>query len=196
MAKFKTAYDRTMGHEGGYANDVRDRGGETYRGIARNFHPSWRGWKIIDEAKSDKSNFPEMLRSEKFNLLHEMVESFYKRRYWDVYSGDYIESQLIANELFDTGVNMGTQRAVLFLQKSLNILIYKKGVVAVDPLVEDGLFGKKTFTALESMKAGYTKVLYNLINLMQGNHYLRYIEKDPRQSAFLIGWLNRVEIQK
>ena len=37
MAEFETAYYLTNKIEGGYANDQDDKGGETYRGIARNF---------------------------------------------------------------------------------------------------------------------------------------------------------------
>ena len=52
MADFRTAYYLTMGHEGGYNNDPDDVGGETYKGIARNYHASWEGWKIVDMYKS------------------------------------------------------------------------------------------------------------------------------------------------
>jgi lysozyme family protein len=182
-----------MKHEGGYSNHPKDIGGETYKGISRVFNPGWQGFKVIDEAKTTGRSFPDCLATYD-ELNNKMVPNFYKEKYWDVFWGDGMESQLIANELFDTGVNMGPQRAILFLQRSLNILIYKKGVVTTETLVEDGLFGNKTFTALNTMKPDYAKVLFNLMNLMQGNHYLEYIKKDNRQASFLVGWLKRVEI--
>jgi lysozyme family protein len=182
-----------MKHEGGYSNHPKDIGGETYKGISRVFNPRWQGFKVIDEAKTTGRSFPDCLATYD-ELNNKMVPNFYKEKYWDVFWGDGMESQLIANELFDTGVNMGPQRAILFLQRSLNILIYKKGVVTTETLVEDGLFGNKTFTALNTMKPDYAKVLFNLMNLMQGNHYLEYIKKDNRQASFLVGWLKRVEI--
>ena len=37
MANFEEAYKKTSDFEGGYVNDEDDAGGETYRGIARNF---------------------------------------------------------------------------------------------------------------------------------------------------------------
>lgn len=195
MANFVNAFKKTMGHEGKYVNDPKDRGGETYCGIARNFNPGWKGWEVIDSAKK-RYNFPAALEEEDFEHLKVMVREFFKERYWDVFAGDLIQSQLLAEELFDTGVNMGPQRAVLFLQRSINILIHKKGIVSTELLVEDGIFGRKTLTALESVKPDYVRVLYNLINIMQGNHYLEYIKKDHRQSAYLLGWLNRVEIKR
>ncbi|MFM7564688.1 MAG: glycosyl hydrolase 108 family protein, partial [Planctomycetota bacterium] len=39
MADFAIAFDETMINEGGYVDDPDDRGGETYRGVARRFHP-------------------------------------------------------------------------------------------------------------------------------------------------------------
>lgn len=195
MANFKIAYPITMKHEGGYSKNPKDVGGETYKGISRVYNPGWEGWPIVDEAKTTGRSFPDCL-ADYDELNDSMVPMFYKEKYWDVFLGDIINQQLIANELFDTGVNMGPQRAVLFLQKSLNLLIYKKGIVTTEPLVEDGLFGNKTFTALDTMKPEYVRALYNLMNLMQGNHYLKYIEKDRRQSTFLMGWLNRVEITR
>ena len=40
MANFSDAYALTSAHEGGYVNDPVDRGGETYRGIARRYFPN------------------------------------------------------------------------------------------------------------------------------------------------------------
>ena len=200
MADFKTAYAITMKHEGGYVKDPRDVGGETYKGIARNFNPGWPGWKIIDEAKGktrQAKSFPDCLTLPEYDELNkEMVPNFYKEKYWDCYLADTIPWQLIANELFDTGVNMGTQRATLFLQRSINILKMRKDIITTDPLIVDGIFGPKTHKALTTMKPDYVRVLYNLLNLMQGNHYVGYIEQDFRQANFLVGWLERVEIQK
>ena len=48
MADFNQAFDITMGHEGGYANNKLDTGGETYRGVSRNNWPDWEGWRLID----------------------------------------------------------------------------------------------------------------------------------------------------
>lgn len=196
MADFKQAYSITMKNEGGYVKDPRDVGGETYKGIARNFNPTWEGWRVIDHAKKS-SGFPDSLLSPVYDELNkEMVPNFYRERYWCCYLADSIPWQNIANELFDTGVNMGVQRATIFLQRSINILKMRKSIITTDELVVDGQFGPKTHKALVSMNQDYVKVLYNLLNIMQGNHYIQYIEKDFRQAAFLVGWLERVEIQR
>lgn len=189
-----------MGHEGYYSNDKTDRGGETYRGISRRYHPHWAGWKIIDDAKKLGSDFPSCLQKfSQFDYLNmNLVPQFYREKYWDVFEANEYEPafQMIADELFDTAVNMGVYRAALFLQKALNILVYRKGVITTPALIEDGRFGKNTFKALTQMKKNHIKVLYNLMNIMQANHYLDYIARDERQAKFLVGWLNRVEIAK
>ena len=57
MAQFEPAFEKTMKFEGGYANNPADRGGETYRGIARKIWPGWNGWPLVDAAKQ-KAGFP------------------------------------------------------------------------------------------------------------------------------------------
>ena len=59
MADFSKAWGRSSVHEGGYAHLAGDAGGETYRGIARNFHPEWPGWKFIDRVKPLPYNFTD-----------------------------------------------------------------------------------------------------------------------------------------
>ena len=77
MANFKEAFEKTMGHEGGYGNDPDDAGGETYKGIARVYNPGWSGWAVIDAAKTASiGNFPASL--DQNATLQASVQSFYK----------------------------------------------------------------------------------------------------------------------
>ena len=105
MANFTEAFEKTMGHEGGYVNDPDDAGGETYCGISRVYNPSWYGWTLIDQEK-DEPDFPACLEDDED--LDAAVEDFYKDKYWDVNRLDDVDSQAVAEEMFDTGVNMGT----------------------------------------------------------------------------------------
>src|SRR5512141_1451174 len=118
MADFKTAYKLTMVVEGDYANDPHDRGGETWRGIARKMHPDAAIWSVVDEYKS-KPGFPGNLKAAAG--LEELVWLFYKKEFWDCLRLDDINDQRISNELFDTSVNMGQGIAATFLQRALNI---------------------------------------------------------------------------
>ena len=116
MADFKIAYKKTAINEGGWNHVSGDRGGETYKGIARKFHPKWEGWKLVDKAKPLKHN--QIIKNE---ALDKLVQDFYKKQFWDVISGDKVEDQNIANTLYDFGVNAGYGRSIQNIQTVLGM---------------------------------------------------------------------------
>lgn len=207
MADFKQAYDKIMNFEGFYSDVQGDPGGETWKGVARNYNPKWKGWSIIDAVKltipSSTTNYLKRLNSDlnENHTLERMVQEVYKTRYWDVFLGDQIVSshsmvQLIADELFDQSVNLGPGRAVLHLQESLNIFynVYK--------LVVDGVFGKNTFASFKGFlnKANAIQLKGFLIdlNVQQGAWY-HHLALEHGMSKFLgsdkgLGWYKRVEL--
>ena len=190
MADFEKAYRITMGHEGGYVDDPDDAGGETYKGISRKYNPGWRGWDIIDDYKGN-STFPQNLDYD--SDLQELVKDFYKQNYWDVNRLDEVESQMIATEMFDTGVNMGVRRASKFLQEAMNYL-NRNGQNYPD-LVVDGVIGPATFNALDYlMRSGDEDILMTIMNVLQGRHYLDYMTKSPTQEKYARGWFKRVAL--
>jgi lysozyme family protein len=192
MAMFNEAYEITLQHEGFYSNDVDDVGGETYKGISRKYHPSWPGWEIIDGAKSIPT-FPDCIKYD--SELNSMIMLFYKANYWDRFWGDQIISQAIANELFDTAVNMGVSRAVKFLQRGLNLL--NRNQLNYPDIVEDGKFGRATMNALNSYSyMDDESHLLKILNILQGMHYIEYAKKSATQERYMRGWLSRVTISK
>ena len=116
MADFKTAYKRTAKSEGGWNHVAGDRGGETYKGIARNMWPKWPGWLIVDKYKPLKHN--AVIKSASLDAL---VEGFYKANFWDKVAGDQLRFQDFASELYDMAVNSGTGTAIKIAQKSAGI---------------------------------------------------------------------------
>lgn len=114
MANFDVAYNRTSKFEGGYVNDKNDRGGETYKGIARKFHADWKGWNIIDAYKK-KANFPKNLSLD--SQLQKLVKDLYRKLYWDAVWGDKLLNQKVANDLYDTAVNMGVATSIKLSQR-------------------------------------------------------------------------------
>lgn len=176
MASFKIAHKRTERFEGGYANDPLDSGGQTWRGLARNYNPKWKGWKIVDEILALKpKDKNKALYSHK--ELNELVDAYYEANYWDCINLDYIASQEVANSLFDISVNMGSGRAAKFLQQSLNVLV-------------DGKIGPKTIGAANSMDA---KVLYDKINALRAEKYNQIIANNPSQEKFRKSWFSRIK---
>jgi lysozyme family protein len=191
MADFKKAYSITMAHEGGYVHDPDDAGGETYKGIARKYNASWSGWKTIDKCKNTCSNFPNCLNDD--NNLQDEVHAFYKLKYWDVNRLDDFKDQDVANEMFDTGVNMGTGRAARFLQKALNYLSRDGSLYT--PLAVDGQIGPASLNALNRVLSdGDGKILLTMLNVLQGEHYMNYMDKNPKQQKYARGWFKRVKL--
>ena len=174
--------------EGGYSNDPADQGGETYRGISRVYHPSWEGWAYIDISK--RSDTPI-----KDDYMEPFVRLFYRRMYWDVNRLGEMPQDL-ADELYDTGVNMGIGRAAKYLQIGLNCL--NRDEAMFDDLVEDGNIGPKTLGAIEIVCKNPADLvtLLKILNVLQGMHYIEYMRQSPIQEKFARGWFKRVEIGK
>src|SRR4051812_34145455 len=95
MSDFDYALTQLLKEEGGYANDPRDPGGETYKGISRVFWPNWSGWPLIDAAKTDPK-FREKLAENEH--LPSLINSFYRKNFWQF---DGVNDLLIASKLFD-----------------------------------------------------------------------------------------------
>lgn len=177
MAQFKVAFLRTAINEGGYVNDSSDNGGETYKGISRKFHPDWEGWSFIDKNKPLKRG--QIIDNPE---LSNMVKTFYKINYWDKIKGDFYNSQELADEIYDTAINMGVSTSARFLQKSINLL-------SQDYIKEDGIIGSKTLTAANKT------MIRNLLKCLNGFQFMKYADickEDPSQEKFFKGWLKRV----
>lgn len=170
MADFlKTYNELILPNEGGYANKKGDKGGETYAGIARNYHPDWSGWTYIDSVKKVRT----VKWNEKFPALNDAVKNFYKAR-WNKIRLDEINSQAIADLIFDYYTHSETT-AIKALQRVL-------GVGA------DGVMGSITITATN--KANVTKLYKEY--LQQRKDYLIERSKQPEQDQFFDGWMNRI----
>ena len=94
---FDTAFERVIGHEGGYVNDPHDPGGETKFGISRRAYP--------DEDIA--------------GMTLERAKAIYLHDYWRPVGCEQVPDQ-IRFDLFDTAVNSGLTRAVKFLQRAAN----------------------------------------------------------------------------
>lgn len=130
MANFKEAYLKTSVTEGKWCNVEGDTGGETWKGIARNSHPSFAGWVSIDFHKKEIKFPAKPLKADidKLNAklsadvtLEKQVQEFYKARFWDKVRGDELKMQTVADSIYDSAVNMGPNRAIKLSQKALKV---------------------------------------------------------------------------
>lgn len=185
MADFKIAKPKILKVEGGYVNDPTDKGGETYKGIARKANPNWVGWKMIDTLK--RNNFcPKLLDDNKDLSL--LVDDFYKALYWDPLRLDEMLHQGVAQELFDISVNMGVSTAGLFAQRAINLLNQAGNLFA--NIDVDGKIGRHTLTIINNYQR--VPALIRTLNLLQGERYIEICRNDESQERFFVGWiLNR-----
>lgn len=163
---FAQAFAATMQHEGGYADNPKDRGGETYMGIARNKHPRWLGWRVIDECLQHGE--PLSLSAE----LADMVRAFYHAEFWRPLRCHLIDpvSPEVAAELFEASVNCGPGNGVKFLQRALNALNSRETLYA--DLDVDGGMGPTT------VRATLTCLIHRpprlLVKCQNGEQYIHY----------------------
>lgn len=111
MADYNKYYPKLRVFEGGWVHNPNDSGGETFMGITRRYHPNWDGWKRVDDFKK-RSGFPRNANND--SQLREKVRQFYKKEYWDAVWADKIKSQKLAEQIVDTGINMGQVWAIRF----------------------------------------------------------------------------------
>ncbi len=168
MASFEKAYNLMIFNEGGYVDHTvdGDRGGQTYAGIARKFHPDWAGWDYIDD--NDTSS-PE---------LKEHVVLFYKDEFWDEVRGDDIISQLIANSIFDFAVNAGVDTASKLAQQVVGER-------------RDGVIGPITLAAINEYDSLTEDNFLSNYALAKISRYVQIVGRDRSQGKFLLGWLRR-----
>jgi len=199
MEKFRIAYNNTLSHEGGYSYDPYDRGGETYKGIARKHWPQWEGWAIVDAIKT-KVRVEELNTLLQKNIgLQGLVEQFYYEKFWMPVGGDDF-NQDIANELFDTAVNQGRLMAGTYLQQALNKL--NRNQQDYPDLITDGQIGFNTKHAyrLYMQTARFSsrnhdkliKWLLRWLNYYQLRKYDLITNNDLTQERFVPGWTERV----
>lgn len=187
MADFLKAYQTTLENEGGFACNPSDKGGVTYKGIARNFWPKWGGWRYVDGCVDQLTKMPAYGTQEYYNwakhlnsklaeinALQSLVQVFYKVNFWDTARLDEITDQRVATWIFDHAVNGGA-RGIKWIQEAV-------GVVA------DGQIGQKSIAAINS--ADPLTLLESARNIAV-NYRLEKVKKDPSQKQFLHSWLSR-----
>lgn len=93
---FDKAFERLIGHEGGYVNHPSDPGGETNFGISKRSYPA------------------EDIRS----MTLERAKAIYLRDYWNAAGCDYVP-EASRFDLFDMAVNSGVRPAIMAMQRAI-----------------------------------------------------------------------------
>jgi len=177
MAEFAPAYTAVVARdEGGYVDDPQDRGGETYRGIARRFQPDWPGWRIIDRITARAPGDFQADAAE-VGELDRLVEAFYRERFWARYGLGQLRDQALANKVFSFLIH-SEQGAGFALQRAINAM---GGAVSCD-----GVIGPKTIAAANALDPETLRMAFAVF---QGLHYLG--QDQAQKARYLKGWLRR-----
>ncbi|MFN0297757.1 glycoside hydrolase family 108 protein [Acinetobacter albensis] len=123
---FDQAFERLIGHEGGYSIDSKDPG-------------NWTGGKVgVGILKGTKygiaaNTYPNL---DIKNLTLAQAKQIYKKDWWDKLGADQLHSAIVF-QLWDFAINAGKKRAVMELQQAVNIKA-------------DGIIGPKTIAAVQN----------------------------------------------
>lgn len=179
---FSAAFHDLILVEGRYSDHPSDAGGRTCYGITEAVAREW-GYQgaMVD-------------------LPLETAQDIYRAKYWSELNLDTVAqlSVLIAFELFDTAVNMGTETAAAFLQECLNA--FNQQERRYNDVAMDGDLGNATLEALSSFLAwrkdeGVT-VLLRALNCLQGARYIKISRTREENEDFTYGWfLRRIKVR-
>lgn len=175
MSAFDDSLSGLLKREGFSSDVTGDPGGRTVYGIAENKHPEL--WK----------DGPPTL---------EQATAFYRTQ-WDALRCDEIasRSQLLAEKVFDIGVNCGLGHAATFFQRALNA--FNRRAKDYPDVTVDGVMGNYTLSAfgMYTNRRGQlgVEVMHECLQCQQGAYYLWLGQQNPQLEDFEFGWFaNRV----
>ena len=103
-SNFDKCLEMLLEHEGGYVNNVNDRGGMTNLGVTRRVYEDWMDRPVTEQEMRD--------------LTPDDVAPIYKKNYWDRVKGDSLPSGLDWS-CFDWAVNSGSGRPAKAIQRAV-----------------------------------------------------------------------------
>lgn len=173
---FEKIIDGVVEREKGFVNHPADRGGPTNWGIT--------------QAVARANGFMGDMR----DLPLATARAIYFKRYITEPKFDQVGAvdMKLAEELIDTGVNMGPHRAAEFLQRWLNG--FNDTGSRYGNLFVDGRIGPMSIDALRKFLVWRgvkgSVVMMRALNSIQAVKYLEITEANPSQKAFLFGWMD------
>jgi lysozyme family protein len=165
MADFNIAVAITLEHEGGFQNDPKDSG-------------NWTGGKVgVGTLVGTKYGITplDMPGVDIANITPSQAFAFYAKKYWSPLYAQ-INSQSVANKLFDLGVLFGVGTAVKMFQHTVQI-------------AQDGVFGPATLAATNQQDA--LVLLVGFEDAMAA--YAQTVAQfHPNDAEDVKGWLARI----
>ncbi|WP_228766285.1 glycoside hydrolase family 108 protein [Pelagerythrobacter aerophilus] len=172
--RIKAIIDGVIAVEGGFVDHPSDPGGATKYGIT----------EAVARANGYRGHMRDLPRSTAFQI-------YYTRYVVAPNFDDAAEiDEKVAEELIDTGVNAGVDRASRWFQEALNAFNERGQTYA--NIAEDGDVGPATLNAFRAFKkrrgAAGTQAMLGALDALQGGHYLRLADNDSKFEDFAFGW--------
>jgi lysozyme family protein len=162
---FQKAFKRIHALEGYYANDPDDKGGETYRGIARNFNRTWIGWYRIDQyKKTHRVRWNQQIEDADFLVLDYYLSIWVKEGF------DNIHNHTLAAYVFDFRIHGNS--AVRIMRRELKLPINS----TIDSTFINAL--NKTNSTKYIKQLRKQRLIY----------YENIVKRDSTQIKWLKGW--------
>lgn len=175
MSKVEDYIRATIEREGKYSDHPDDLGGPTKYGIT--------------EAVARENGYTGPMK----DMPEAVAWNIYLAVYWEKPGFKRVAAidGPVADELFDTGVNMHPTVASKFLQRCLNA--FNRKAADWPDVAVDGHVGDKTIVALQSLKRcrgpeGMVVLLKGL-NCLQGARYIELAEVREDNESFAYGWV-------
>lgn len=165
MANIEILAPKIAQWEGGYVNDINDKGGATNMGVTLST------WQQVGYDKNHDDHIDAM----DIKLLTPEDFKFVLKKYWDSWKADQIVNQSIANLLVDWVWGSGKWG-----------IIQPQRLLGVTP---DGIVGDQTIAALNKMDQAniFTQIFNARVKFLQ-----QIVINDPSQNKFLRGWMSRL----
>ena len=184
MAEFtQKLMNWTLDFEGRvYENVPNDPGGPTKWGITEQdmIEAQGEGMGSVDFNHDGKVDADDVMA-----MPPEFIERRYCAKYWCSRNLSAINSTIIAQKVFDLGVNMGLVGSTKVVQRALVSIGFVLGV--------DGHLGPQSIAAINKGSDGEVacKTLLDAICNEAEKHYLAIVAAKPTSQKFLKGWLRR-----
>jgi len=192
--RFAAAFDDLLGIEGGFVDDPADRGGTTKYGISLRF---LKAAGDIDEDLDGYADFDldfdgDIDGIDIRKLTIGDARYLYLEHFWKPLDCDSFAAP-IGEIMFDQGVNGGNHAARKLLQQAINQVVGAHRYRSI-PLKLDGKIGDLTRAQLDSMikRHGVGEIVEAYREAVK-DRYMAIVRRNPSQSKFLRGWLNRAE---
>lgn len=170
MKRAKKFIEQTLQIEGkSFSDNKNDKGGATKYGIT--------------EATARANGYMGDMKDLPLELAYEI----YAKEYYFSKHIDKITNDEIAFELFDSGVNFGTETAVKLAQRAFNTLNFNQKYGK--DLEVDGDLGPLSIATINGFKDG--ERLFLMMNMVQASGYINIAERDATQREWVWGWINQ-----